>query len=83
MTTSPQNHIATFTDLSRALIADKKGDKLQSHIEEIDEKIAALEEHIEKGISFEEKKRADKEKEALEAAKRVINLFWHSFHHNQ
>ena len=70
-----------FTELGRDLMADTKGRIHAQLLAEIKSKISAKEKEIAAGLPAEEKTRYDHEINMLNAAHRIVDLFWHSTHH--
>ena len=70
-----------FTELGRDLMADAKGHVHDQLLAEIKIKISAKEKEIAAGLPAEEKIRCDHEINMLNAAHRIVDLFWRSTHH--
>ncbi len=71
----------SFTDLGRDLMADAKGHLHEQLLKEIESKISAKKKEIASGLPAEEKTRCDSELNMLNAARRIVDLFWHSTRH--
>lgn len=73
----------SFTDLSRKLINDDKAEIYKQLLDEISKRLSSNNSALKKGLPSAEKNAAEAECAALEAGKRVIDLFWHATHSQQ
>lgn len=70
----------TFTDLSRQIIADDESELYNQLLGEINKRLDTKTAALEAGLPSAEKTIAEAEHAALEASKRIVDLFWHITH---